>query len=211
MSRMENWRHSRPAPSRLEEGREVYRLALRTADALDAAGLDLWAGGIRSCLDAHTTLARQQHLVVELVRLKHSNAIRVAGCATEVEQALSRLELGLGQVDVPQQPLYSAVRALADHLELAGGRTWLRRLRAVAFDPDRSPAARVARLGEVVSRMKPGVEGLPEGSGPLVRAVLERLDRHRDQRTVATYLEFALTPPAPSQRTEASSEASTTG
>lgn len=182
----------------------MYRLALRVADALDDAGLDLWASGIRSCLDARTTLARQQHLVVELVRLRQSSAIRVAGCADDVEQALARLELGLGEVDVPQQPLYSAVRGLADHLELAGGRTWLRRLRAVVFDPDRSPAARVTRLGEVVARMEPGTDGLPEGSTPLVRAVLERLDRHRDQRTVAAYLEFALTPPAPSRSAEAS-------
>jgi len=194
-----NWRRTRPAPSRLEEGREVYTLALDVAKALDRAGLDLWAAGIRACLDAPSSLARQQHLTVELVRLRDTGDLRRAGCAEDIERALSRLELGLGSIDVPQQPLYTATRNLADHLELNGGRRWLARLRTVITDPDRGAAARVERLDALAERMVPGAEGLPEGSASLVRAVRGRLNRHLDMDAVALHLAFALTPPAPSR------------
>lgn len=196
---MANWRTSRPAPSRLEEGREVYAIALGVADALDRAGLDLWAGDVRSCLDAPRSLQRQQHLVVELLRLRDTPEARRAGCSEDIQRALQRLQLGLGSIDVPQQPLYTSVRTLADHLELQGGRRWLSRLRAVAADPDRPAETRMERLAAVLQRMEPGVEGVPEGTAPLVRAVLSRLDRHVDVAAVARYVGYALTPPAPSR------------
>ena len=194
-----NWRRTRPAPSRLEEGREVYTLALDVAKALDRAGLDLWAAGIRACLDAPTSLARQQHLTVELVRLRDTGDLRRAGCAEDIDSALSRLELGLGSIDIPQQPLYTATRNLADHLELNGGRRWLARLRAVVTDPDRGPEARLERFDALAERMVPGAEGLPEGSSSLVRAVRGRIGRHLDVEAVVRYLVFALMPPAPSR------------
>lgn len=181
----------------------MYSIALGVADALDRANLDLWASGVRACLDAPSTLQRQQHLTVELVRLRDTAEVDRAGCLPDIAMALDRLEVGLGTVDVAIQPLYSAMRVLADHLELNGGRRWLQRLRVVAHDPDRTAEARMARLAALLDRMAPGAEGLPEGSAQLVRAVAERLDRHADAATVARYLAFALRPPAPSRATEA--------
>lgn len=203
---MTNWRRSRPAPSRLESGREVYGLVLSVAEALDRAGLDLWAGGVRSCLDAPSSLERQQHLIVELVRLRDVHAVRRAGCTDKITAALARLELGLGSLDIPMQPIYSATRDLADHLELSGGRKWLTRMRAVINDPERTADARVERFGQLLDRMEPGAEGLPEGSGPLVRGVRQRLERHADIELLARHLRFALTAPAPSRATPAGAQ-----
>ncbi|WP_370324846.1 hypothetical protein [Euzebya sp.] len=190
-----------PSRTRLEEGPDVYRIALEVADALDRADLDLWAAGVRSCLDAAGTTARQQHLVVELVRLSHTREIAREGLGPAIAGALARLEIGLGRIDVPAQPLYAAMRELADHLELGGGGRWLARLRAVATDRERTAAARLERRAAVLARMVPGAAGLPAGSRERVDAVAQRLPRHRgDAEETMAYLTFALQPPAPSRR-----------
>jgi hypothetical protein len=194
-------RPTAPAPSsRLEEGREVYHLALGIADALDDAGMDLWAGGLRACLDADGTTARQTHLALELTRLSHTSIVRRAGLDRDVADALDRLRLGLGSVDAPAQPLYTAVRELADHLELHGGRRWLQRLRAVVHDTSRTAAVRVARMGQLLERMAPGAAGMPEGSAARVEAVVVRLPRQREVDAAADAVAFALRPPQASRR-----------
>lgn len=189
-----------PTPrSRLDEGREVYEIALGLADRLDEAQMDLWAAGVRSCLDATGSTARQRHLVLELTRLSHTSVVRRAGLAGSMTGALSRLALGLGTVDLPAQPLYEAVRGLAEHLELHGGRRWLGRLRAVVADAERVPEVRVERLAQLLDRMVPGTEGLPEGTAPLVGAVRSRLPR-RDHAGAIETLAFALQAPQPSRK-----------
>ncbi len=186
--------------SRLDEAPDAYAIALEVADRLDQAGLDLWASGVRACLDASGSTERQQHLVVELVRLRDMSMIRRESLQPDIERALARLEIGLGTIDVPDQPLYTAVRDLADHLELHGGRRWLARLRTVMGDAERTAAARLQRLGALLERMVPGGEGLPEGTGGRVEAVRARLPRHRDLDRTARYVCFALQPPQPSRR-----------
>ncbi|HUG86208.1 MAG TPA: hypothetical protein VMM13_16710 [Euzebya sp.] len=185
--------------SRLDEGRAVYELALNVADQLDSAHMDLWAAGVRACLDAPGTTQRQRHLVLELTRLSHTSTVRRAGLSEDIAGALTRLELGLGNVDLPAQPLYEAMRALAEHLELHGGRRWLGRLRAVVQDAERVPAARLQRLGLLLDRMAPGLPGLPEGTAPLVSAVRGRLPRRDHDRAMET-MTYALQPPQPSRR-----------
>lgn len=178
----------------------MYQIALDVADRLDHAEMDLWAAGIRGCMDASGTTARQRHLVVELTRLSHMSTIRRQGLSADIEAALARLELGLGQVDVAAQPLYSAMRDLVDHLELNGGNRWLERLRTVMGDPHRTATERLRRLGAVLDLMTAGVPGLPLGSVERVRAVSVRLPRHMTAPETSEYLEFALQPPQPSRR-----------
>lgn len=185
--------------SRLDEGRAVYELALHVADRLDGAHMDLWAAGVRACLDAPGTTERQQHLALELTRLSHTSTVRRAGLGEDIARALAQLEFGLGSVDLPAQPLYEATRALAEHLELHGGRRWLGRLRTVVQDTERVPEARLQRLALLLDRMVPGMQGLPEGTAPLVSAVRGRLPRRDHDQAMAT-LTFALQPPQPSRR-----------
>lgn len=191
--------HPRPR-SRLDEGREVYELALGVADRLDDAGMDLWAAGVRACLDAEGTTERQRHLAAELIRLSHTSVARRAALVADIRRALSRLELGLGDLDVPEQPLYDAMRGLAEHLELDGGRRWLIRLRTVLEDHERAADARLRRLAVLLDRMVPGTPGMPEGAAERVRAVRERLSRYRDAERAAAYLAFAVRAPQPSRR-----------
>lgn len=198
--RMPSAHQTSPAPrSRLDEGRAVYELALAVADKLDLAHMDLWAAGVRACLDAPGTTDRQRHLALELTRLSHTSTVRRAGLGQDIARALARLEVGLGTMDMPAQPLYEAARALAEHLELHGGRRWLDRLRTVVADPERLPAVRLQRLGLLLDRMVPGTAGLPEGTAPLVSAVHGRLPRRDHDHAVDT-LTFALRPPQPSRR-----------
>jgi hypothetical protein len=200
------------ARSRLAQAPQAYRLALDVADRLDQRGLDLWAAGLRACLDAPGSTARQHHLAVELIRLSCLPAVRAAGLAPALRDALDHLQAGLGPLDVPAQPLYAAARDLAEHLEVEGGRRWLARLRAVALDDEHTAAARLRRLTAVLQRMRdvavgghpaadvaPG-DALPVGTTPRVDAVLGRIPRHRDADEAATYLAFALQPPQPSRR-----------
>jgi hypothetical protein len=190
-----------PSRSRLDDAPDAYAIALSVADQLDGAGLDLWAAGVRSCLDAEGSTARQEHLVVELVRLSRMSMVRQQGLESEIAGALARLQVGLGRIDLPVQPLYTAVRELADHLELNGGRRWLGRLRTVMSDADRTADARLRRLAAVLELMQPGTPGLPEGASSRVDAVAVRLPRHRDVEDTARYVTFALRPPQPSRRT----------
>lgn len=193
--------HARPTPrSRLDEGREVYAIALAVADRLDEAGMDLWAAGVRSCLDAPGSTGRQWHLVAELTRLSRTSVARRAGLVEDISRALARLEIGLGRIDVAEQPLYDAMRGLAEHLELHGGRRWLTRLRTVLADAERLPAARLDRLAQLLDLMAPEAPGIPEGTTAHVRAVRERLPRHRPSDRAADWLAFAVRPPQPSRR-----------
>ena len=196
--------------SLLDEGRADYELALGVADRLDEAHMDLWAAGVRACLDAPGTTERQRHLVLELTRLSHTSTVRRAGLGEDVAGALARLELGLGSIDLPAQPLYDAMRGLAEHLELHGGRRWLDRLRTVVGDAERLPAVRVQRLALLLERMVPGEAGLPEGTAPLVEAVRGRLPRRDHGAAVAT-LVFALQPPQPSRRLAGADDADPRG
>lgn len=190
---------TRPAPrSRLEEGREVYEIALGIANRLDEAHMDLWAAGVRACLDAPRSTARQRHLVLELTRLSRTSVVRRDGLVEEVSQALARLALGLGSIDLPAQPLYESMRGLAEHLELHGGHRWLTRMRTVAGDTEREPEICLQRLIHLLDRMVPGAEGLPAGTSPLVGAVRGRLPRRGHAEALDT-LTFALQPPQPSR------------
>ncbi|CAN5189026.1 hypothetical protein BH23ACT9_BH23ACT9_08530 [soil metagenome] len=208
VARMPAANQTRPAPrTRLDEGRGVYELALGVADRLDAAQMDLWAAGVRSCLDAEGTTQRQQHLALELTRLSHTSTARRDGLSQDIARALTTLQLGLGSVDLPAQPLYDATRGLAEHLELHGGRRWLNRLRAVVQDLERVPGIRLQRLDLLLEKMGPGAEGLPEGTAARISAVRGRLPRHQVDTheghaaaaAIAT-LTFALRPPQPSRR-----------
>lgn len=191
--------HGVDTRSRLEEAEDVYRHARKIADALDEDGRDLWAAGLRSCLDAVGTTERQRHLAAELARLADTSWARRSGLREEIATSRRKLAIALGRDDTPFQPIYVAVRDLAEHLELNGGRRWLSRLRAVALDGERDAAARLARLGALLEHMQPGVAGLPEGSSARVRAVRERLGRHADAEALAAYVRFALRSPPPSR------------
>lgn len=174
-------------------------MALEIADALDAADFDLWAAGIRACLDADGTTARQLHLMVELTRLSTMRTIRAQGLDRRIGAALGRLDIGLGQIDLPVQPLYSAMRNLVDHLELHGGARWIARMRTVVTDPQRSASVRVQRLEAVLQAMEPGAPGFSVGAAELVMAVTTRLPRHNAAEETAAFMAFALTPPKPSR------------
>ena len=199
--------HPHAPRSRLDQAPDAYRIALEVADQLDGRGLDLWAAGVRSCLDATGSTARQQHLAAELIRLSQMRAVRQEGLILPIREALARLEAGLGDLDVPSQPLYTAARDLADHLEIGGGRRWLGRLRAVLADPERTATARLERVVTVLQRMRDeagtaasGGTTLPEGTATRAESVLARIPRHHDVEQIARYLAFALHPPQPSRR-----------
>lgn len=185
--------------SRLDAGDHVYGRVLALADALDADGQDLWAAGLRTCLDAGGSTRRQRHMAAELTRLRDTTWARRSGNRDEIDSAIRHLEVALGRDSSQYQPLYEALRELSDHLELNGGRRWLKRLRTVVLDPERDAPARLERLATVLAHMEPGVEGLPEGSAQRVRAVRSRLGRHTDIEEQMLFVRFALRGPAASR------------
>ncbi|MEE8602119.1 hypothetical protein [Euzebya tangerina] len=185
--------------SQLDDAPDAYRHALDIAGALDDAGLDLWAGDLRSCLDADSSTARQHHLILELTRLAGMSDVKRAGLDAVISRAVAYLAAGVGETDLPVQPLYSALRDLADHLEVHGAQRWLGRLRTVLHDTSRTSAARVHRLSRLLEAMTPDATGVPLESADKVRAVLTRLPRHVDTPNVAAYLALAVQRPAPSR------------
>lgn len=186
--------------SRLDDAPDAYGHALEVANQLDDAGFDLWAGDVRSCLDASSSTARQHHLILELSRLLQMSDVRRASLVPPITQALQRLHAGVGTIDLTIQPLYTALRDLADHLESTGAQRWLGRLRAVLHDSERASGARVDRLGKVLAAMTPDATGVPLGAADRVRAVTTRLPRFATTPNVAAYLALAVQPPAPSRR-----------
>lgn len=186
-----------PTRSRLEETRPVFDAAEDLATDLERAGMDLWAAGLRSCLDGRDQRERLVHLRLELTRLQDTSTVRRLGLRPAVELLLGHLLAGGGLAQDPLEPVYRTLRDLADHLELHGGRRWLARLRHVATDPDRPAPERLARLDALLARMTPGTESLPEGTAVRVRAARERLARAASVEGAAQHAALALRAPAP--------------
>lgn len=188
----------------------VYRMALEIADRLDGLDRDLWAGTLRSCLDAERTKARHLHLQAELLRLSHTTVVRRDPTLRhQVTDTLARLEALLGVRQTAVQPLYAAMRDLVDHLELSGGRRWVARLATVVTDGDRSPETRLERLAVVLAAMTPQAVGVPLGSATLVTAVTGRLGQQRNAAEAVRYLVFATRPPCSSSRVQSGQPAPT--
>ena len=182
--------------SRLASSEDLYAAVTALADRLEAGGMDLWAANLRACLAGDRTGERAAALGFELARLRQAPASRRLGLHDDVDGIARTVEAAVGAPDGEQLPLYLALRDLADHLLLEGGRTLLRHLRAAAVDPVLAPEERLARVQALLVDLVPGSPEVPVGGTPRIAAVLARLQRVRDAGPAARTAALALRPPA---------------
>ena len=184
-----------PRP-RLASSEPLYAAVAALADRLDAGGMDLWAANVRGCLAGERAGERVAALGFELTRLRQAPAARRLGLHDDVDALRRTLATAVGEPDGEDLPLYIALRDLADHLLLAGGRRLLKSLRAVAADPVLAPEERLAQLRALLADLAPGSPDVPVGGTPRIAAVLARLQRVRDAAPAARTAILALRPPA---------------
>lgn len=119
-----------------------------------------------------------------------------------LQTILDRLNLEAPMGPSPAQPLYEALRNLADQLQLDGQARWLARLRYVALDTSFTALTRLERLDHVICSALMD-ESLPAG---LLTACRVRLEAIVDAERSAKMATYALWPPAPkSDRSHGSS------
>ncbi|WP_336249674.1 hypothetical protein [Stomatohabitans albus] len=183
------------------------RLVTHLADAFDAAGLDLWAADLRACLQSPSSLDQARAIQAECMRLIAKPSVRATARRPDegnapVEQedlvaglqmVLDRLSVELGEGPSQAQPLYEALRDLADDLQLNNQARWLARLRHVALDTSFTEEVRMERLDNVICSALTD-DSLP---GDLLTACRVRLESIFDAQAAAAMAAAAMRPPMP--------------
>lgn len=198
------------------------RLVAQLADAFDAAGLDLWAANLRACLQSPTSLEVARAVRAEAIRLLDKPSVKAkarripgardgqvmpAGDGVDLvdglQTVLDRINVEIGEAPSVAQPLYEALRDLADHLQLQGHARWLARLRHVALDTSFTAELRMERLDNVICSAL-NDEALP---AELLTACRVRLESVYDASAAAHMAAAAFRPPVPKTEAAAAPEA----
>lgn len=183
------------------------RLVARLADAFDQAGLDLWAANLRACLQSPTTLEQARAIRAEGLRLVEKPSVKATArrpiegheppahedLVAQLRTVLDRIGVELGEPISLAQPLYEALRDLADDLTLNGQARWLARLRHVALDTSFKAQVRMTRLDNVICSALTD-DALPHG---LLTACRVRLESVYDAESAAEMAAAAFRPPLP--------------
>ena len=188
------------------------RLVAQLADAFDGVGLDLWAANLRACLQSPTSLEVARAVRAEAIRLLDKPSVRatqrrIPGAqdgtvlpAAEgvdlvdgLQTVLDRINVEIGEAPSVAQPLYAALRDLADDLQLHGHARWLARLRHVALDTSFAESVRMERLDNVICSALTD-DALPAG---LLMACRVRLESVYDDEEAAKMAAAAFRPPVP--------------